>query len=332
MFAHPVLVADIGGTNSRFSIVEAPGQDPKILGRFQTADYAGPLEAIKAALALTSLVPQSVLMCVAGPVVDRRCHLTNARWTIDGPEIAKGLGLSSGLLLNDFEAQALSLPALRTEWLKQIGEAAPSKGGAMHVILGPGTGLGIGALLTLDGRYVPLASESCHVDLGPVGKDEEAFWPYLQKVLDRNTTESVMSGPGLVRIHRARMVAKGLQPSADDGVAIVNAALADPASDARATINAYLKIIARFAGDIAITFLASGGVTLAGGILPRIASMIDGGAFRRAFEAKAPVDALTRRIPTRLLMEPDAVLYGMAAIAAAPERYAIDYKERDWLR
>ena len=123
MFAHPVLVADIGGTNSRFSIVEAPGQDPKILGRFQTSDYAGPLEAIKAALALTSLVPQSILMCVAGPVVDRRCHLTNARWTIDGPEIAKGLGLSSGLLLNDFEAQALSLPALRTEWLKQIGRA-----------------------------------------------------------------------------------------------------------------------------------------------------------------------------------------------------------------
>ncbi|MBM3636559.1 MAG: glucokinase [Alphaproteobacteria bacterium] len=331
MFAHPVLVADIGGTNSRFSIVETPGQDPRILGRFRTADYPGPLEAIQAALALTPLKPQSVVMCVAGPVVDRRCHLTNARWTIDGPALAKALGLTSGLLLNDFEAQALSLPALHPEWLKQIGEAAPSKGGSMQVILGPGTGLGIGALLTLDGRYVPLASESCHVDLGPVDKDGEKFWPHLQKVMDRHTTESVMSGPGLVRIHRARMIAKGLQPSTDDGVAIVNAALADPASDARATINAYLKIIARFAGDIAITFLASGGVTLAGGILPRIASMIDGAAFRRAFEMKAPVDALTRRISTRLLMEPDAVLYGMAAIAATPERYAIDYKGRAWV-
>jgi glucokinase len=83
-------------------------------------------------------------------------------------------------------------------------------------------------------------------------------------------------------------------------------------------------------GDIAITFMASGGVTLAGGILPRIASMIDKGAFRQAFEAKEPVDGLTRRIATRLLMEPDAVLYGMAAIAGEPDRYAVDYKARAW--
>ena len=95
-------------------------------------------------------------------------------------------------------------------------------------------------------------------------------------------------------------------------------------------MNAYVRIIARFAGDIAITFMASGGVTLAGGILPRIASMIDKGAFRHAFEAKEPVDGLTRRIATRLLMEPDAVFYGMAAIAAEPDRYGIEYKARDW--
>ncbi len=331
MFAYPVLVADIGGTNSRFSIVAEPGHDPQMLGRFQTADFPGPVDAIKAALTKTDLVPKSMVICVAGPVVDQRCHLTNAAWTIDGREIGKAFRLTSGLLLNDFEAQALSLPALRTEWLKQIGEAAPSAGGAMRVILGPGTGLGIGALLTLDGRHIPLASESCHVDLGPVGKEEEAFWPYLQKVYDRNTTESVMSGPGLVRIHRARMIARGFPVPAEDGVSIVNVALDDPNSEERSTINAYMKIIARFAGDVAITFLAAGGVTLAGGILPRIASMIDGAAFRRAFEAKAPVDALTRRISTRLLMEPDAVLYGMAAIAAEPTRYAIDYRERNWV-
>ena len=60
MFAYPVLVADIGGTNSRFSIVAEPGHDPQMLGRFQTADFAGPIEAIKAALTKTDLVPKSV--------------------------------------------------------------------------------------------------------------------------------------------------------------------------------------------------------------------------------------------------------------------------------
>ena len=330
MFAHPVLIADIGGTNSRFALAKEPGADPLIFGRLQTKDFSDPEAAIAEALKGVKVTPKSALICVAGPVVDRRAHLTNASWTIDGPKLAKRFGFESGLLLNDFEAQALSLPALRPEWLKQIGEAAPSLGNGARVILGPGTGLGIGALLTIDGRFIPVSSESCHIDFGPVGKEEEGFWPHLQRIHGRITTESVMSGPGLVRLHRARMIAKGLAMPPEDGIAIVNQALANPKSDERATIHAYIKLIARFAGDIAITFMATGGVTLAGGILPRIASMIDKGAFRQAFEAKEPVDELTRRISTRLLMEPDAVLYGMAAIAAEPDRYAIDYKTRDW--
>ena len=330
MFAHPVLIADIGGTNSRFALATTPGKDPVIVSRLQTKDFSDPEAAIRTVLADLKEKPRSAMMCVAGPVVDKRAHLTNASWTVDGPKLAKSFGFESGILLNDFEAQALSLPALRPEWLKQIGEAAPALSAGPQVILGPGTGLGIGALLTIDGRYIPVASESCHIDFGPVGKDEEAFWPHLERVLGRVTTESVMSGPGLVRVHRARLLAKGQSMPPETGVEIVNAALSNPKSEERATVNAYVRIIARFAGDIAITFMASGGVTLAGGILPRIASMIDKGAFRQAFEAKEPVDGLTRRIGTRLLMEPDAVLYGLAAIAAEPERYAIDYKARDW--
>ncbi len=330
MFAHPVLIADIGGTNSRFALATAPGKDPVIVNRLQTKDFSDPEAAIRTIMSEMKEKPRSAIICVAGPVVDKRAHLTNAAWMIDGPKLAKTFGFESGLLLNDFEAQALSLPALRPEWLKQIGEAAPALSAGPQVILGPGTGLGIGALLTIDGRYIPISSESCHIDFGPVGKDEEAFWPHLERVLGRVTTESVMSGPGLVRVHRARLLAKGQSMPAETGVEIVNEALSNPNSEERATVNAYVRIIARFAGDIAITFMASGGVTLAGGILPRIASMIDKGAFRHAFEAKEPVDGLTRRIATRLLMEPDAVLYGMAAIAAEPDRYGIEYKARDW--
>ena len=80
-----------------------------------------------------------------------------------------------------------------------------------------------------------------------------------------------------------------------------------------------------------VAFVATGGVTLAGGVLPRIVDFLDDAAFRRAFEAKAPVDALARRIPTRLVMRADSVLVGMAAIAAAPQRYAIDYAARGWV-
>ena len=79
---------------------------------------------------------------------------------------------------------------------------------------------------------------------------------------------------------------------------------------------------------MAVTFVATGGVTLSGGVLPRIVDFLDEAAFRAAFEAKAPVDALAGAIPTRLIMRADAVLVGMAAIAAAPDRYGVDYSSR----
>ena len=89
--------------------------------------------------------------------------------------------------------------------------------------------------------------------------------------------------------------------------------------------------MARFAGDMAVTFVATGGVTLSGGVLPRVVDFLDDAAFRTAFEAKAPVDGLARSIATRLITRSDAVLIGMAAIAVRPQRYAIDYASRKWV-
>ena len=130
-------------------------------------------------------------------------------------------------------------------------------------------------------------------------------------------------------------------PGADDGggasrsasrtAGVTAAALADPKGEAAASIRLYWRIVARFAGDMAVTFVATGGVTLAGGVLPRVVDFLDEAAFRAAFEAKAPVDGLAKRIPTRLITRSDAVLVGMAAIAAAPGRYAIDYGSRAWV-
>ena len=82
---------------------------------------------------------------------------------------------------------------------------------------------------------------------------------------------------------------------------------------------------------MAMTFVATGGLTLAGGVLPRVVDFLDEAAFRAAFEDKAPVDGLAKRIATRLVTREEAVLIGMAAIASAPGRYAIDYGSRAWV-
>ena len=87
----------------------------------RTDDYPGLPEAIEAAVPKLGTRPRSAIACGAGPVVGRTLKLTNAPWTMDGPETARRTGLAQGLLLNDFEAQALSLPTIPEGWERRIG-------------------------------------------------------------------------------------------------------------------------------------------------------------------------------------------------------------------
>ena len=331
MFEFPLLVSDVGGTNARFGLVEHRDGPLTIIARLRTDDFDSLADAASEATKALETKPKSLIACGAGPVDGLKLKLTNAKWHIDGNREARQLGLTSGLLLNDFEAQALTLPAIKPDWLHVIGpEIQPGPG--PRLILGPGTGLGIGALIENDGRHVPVSSEACHIDFGPVGAEEEAFWPHLERVFGRVTTESVMNGAGLVRIHKARTAALDRVSNSQDGPSITAAALSDHNSFEAQTVAAYWRIIARFSGDMAITFAATGGVTLAGGILPRIAGLLDSGQFRKTFENKAPVAALAKRVGTALLINPDAVLHGMAMIGTRPGAYAIDYAGRNWLK
>jgi glucokinase len=270
-----------------------------------------------------------MLVCAAGPLVGRAVSLTNAGWRIDGPEAARQLGLSQGLLFNDFEAMAYSLASLGPQDVRPIGPTPWSADG-VQVVLGPGTGLGVAALARIGGLFAALPTEAGHVDFGPVGAEEEGLWPRLERVHGRITAETVLSGPGLERLHAARREALGRPAQARTAAQITTAGLAGP-GDERDALALLWRIAARFAGDMALAHLARGGVTLAGGVLPRIEALLDEAAFRRAFEAKQPMDALVRAIPTRLVTSPSAVLMGMAAIAAAPERFAIDYPTRLWV-
>ena len=327
-FEAPVVVCDVGGTNTRVAAVAQHGRPIEILAKVRTGDFADFEAALEHVLSKHHIAPRSLIACGAGPVDGKRLALTNAPWRLEGEALAQRFGLSQGLLLNDFEAQALALPVIRPEHALPIGEAGES-GTGPRLILGPGTGLGVAALVEIDGIFVALPSEAGHVDIGPVYPEEERIWPRLERFHGRMTAETLISGPGLERLHAA-LTSAPIRPEDRHAALITSAATRNPTGPEADTVRLFWRLAARFAGDMAITFSATGGVTLAGGILPRLTSLLDAESFRAAFCAKAPVDHLARRIPTRLLIAPDAVLDGMAAIAARPEAYAIDYGRRCW--
>ncbi len=333
IFPFPIFVCDTGGTNVRFALQNAPDATLGAPVHLKTWEYPGLAEAAEAAAGKLGVRPRSVIACGAGPVDGRKLKLTNAPWLMDGPAVARRLGLDQGLLLNDFEAQALSLPTIPDQWARLIGPARFSQAfRPCRSSWGRAPAPGIGALVGAAGAMSAARLRwPRHTDFGPIDDEELAIWPHLERVHGRVTTESVMAGPGLPRLHAARLAAQSKPAEALDGPAIVERAHQNRSGDEAATIALYWRLIARFAGDMAVTFVATGGVTLSGGVLPRILDLLDEKAFRAAFEAKAPVDAMARRIPTRLITHDDAVLVGMAAIAAKPELYAIDYAGRGWV-
>jgi glucokinase len=275
-----------------------------------------------------------VLIAAAGPVVGRRATLSNARTaagtlTIDGDALARAFSLERGMLLNDFEALSLSLPFLPAEGLVRLGgDDGRDDAGAPMVVVGPGTGLGVGALCPHQGRWLPIASEGGHASIGPATDDESALWPYLGE--GPISAEELLSGRGLSRLYRAA-AALGRWAALDATPAAVTArALAGEEPAAAAAVQAFLALLARFAGDMALAFGARGGVFIGGGIVPRLLPAMDRSAFRTAFEGGGRSRGYLDAVPLGVVTAPDAALIGLGALALAPERFALDHEGRGW--
>ena len=317
---HPLLLADIGGTNARFAVVATPSDPPGPLLRLATREFADAGSAVAHAITHFGIAPATLIFASAGPRAGSQIELTNADWIVDMAALAARFQCG-GVLFNDFEALALSLPFLGADALKPIGpwNPVPTR---VRLAVGPGTGLGVAALADAGGRYLPLSSEGAHVGFGPLSREEERLFRQVERVEGRITAEALLSGPGLARLHTARMVLQDRSAPPSDAAAITAAALADPKGDAAETVRLFLALFARFAGDLAITFRAEGGVFIGGGIVPRLMPLLDPQAFRMNFEAKAPVSGLAQKCPTAVI-QAEAALIGMAAYGAAPERFLI---------
>lgn len=171
------------------------------------------------------------------------------------------------------------------------------------------------------------------MELAPFDAEDAETFPLIERPLGRLTAESVISGPGLERLHRARCRRARIDASVSLNAAeITAAALRAPGGFEAQSIRHFWRLTARFSGDIALAFGARGGVVLAGGVLPKIAPLFDAKEFHSCFTDKAPMASMMREIPVSLLLDDSAALQGLARIADAPDAYQIDFKTRCWRR
>lgn len=329
-FPFPVLIADIGGTNARFAILTDSYAEPKHFPTIATADFATLDEAVQSAvLDRTSVQPRSAILAVAAPVDGDEVDLTNCDWVVKPKSMMAALELEHVVVINDFEAQALAVADLDEAFRLQLG-GRDDHPRASRVVLGPGTGLGVAGLVNARHLWIPVPGEGGHIDLGPRSARDLAIFPHLERVEGRVSAEEVLSGRGIVNLYRAVCKADGREPVGATPADITTAGLDETDPAAVETVALFATYLGRVAGDLALIFMARGGVFLAGGISQKIVPALKRPEFRAAFEDKAPHGALMATIPAHVVTHPLAALSGLADYARTPARFGIGLDGRSW--
>jgi len=328
-FPFPLLIGDIGGTNARFALLDDAQSEPRQLPPVKTADFETIEAALKSILGQHAARPRSAILALAGPIRGDEVPLTNADWVIRPKDMLASLGLSDVLLINDFEAQALAVAAPAGEDLVQIGggDILPH---SSRVVLGPGTGLGVAGMVFAQGIWIPVPGEGGHVDIGPSTERDFQIWPFLEPIEGRMAREQILCGRGIMNLYRAVCAANGIDPAQKDQAEVTTAALSGADAAAVETLSLFSTYLGRVAGDMALIFMARGGVFLGGGITQKILPALMKPEFRAAFEDKAPHSALMRTIATFAVVHPMAALAGLAAFARWPGTFGVATEGRRW--
>lgn len=315
----PRLLGDIGGTNARFALIRASGEDISEIRNLHCADFPGPMEAIRSYLtSVDCAAPRHAAMGIANPITGDWLKMTNNAWAFSIEELRQSLDLDRLLFINDFTALALSLPHLGQNEIRQIGGGNAVADTAIGVI-GPGTGLGVSGLIPSRAGWIPLGGEGGHVSLSPQTPEEMAVTALLFAEHDHVSAERVLSGPGLISLHQALARIRKINVAELDGSQITRAALNRENALCVDTLNMFCALLGSTAGNLALTLGARGGVFIGGGIIPKLGEFFDASPFRARFEAKGRFQNYLSAIPTKLITAANPALTGAAAALDQPE-------------
>lgn len=307
------LLGDIGGTNLRLVAMDDAGSlGPRVDGPMGKDGIL--LEACMALCRKIGAPPASVTLALAGVIEEDRVRFTNLSQSVARAEIAMACEVreTSVTLLNDFEAAAWSLAELNDITYLQGG---PQSGA--RVIIGPGTGLGVGALVPGEPRPRALPGEGGHVRLTPHSAEEVGWfealidlWPEV-RMGDALAVEAeaILSGTGMPLWYRAIAMSRGEAAPLTEAETVFGAARRGEDANATRAVESFARYLGGLAGDLGLAFGARGGVFITGGVAQANA-WIFGDGFRGAFNAGGRHGDWRRAMPLGLCRDPDFGLAG----------------------
>lgn len=319
-----ILAGDIGGTTTRLGLFDAEGGRPRpvTVRTYSTLGFSGLAHMISAFASepgVHGAQAEAACFGVAGPVLGDVARLTNVPFQVDAREVAQAFDIPRVALLNDVQAMAYAVPALDASELLTLQAGEPHPNGNVALIAA-GTGLGQALLHNVGGRLLPSPSEGGHADYAPRTEREVAVLRELTQRYGRAEVEQVVSGPGLVNLHRVTHTEPCLavddETQPDAPARIATAAIERRCRGCMDALGLFVDAYGAEAGNLALRCLATGGVYVGGGIAPKILPALTDGRFLNAFLDKGTMRELLARIPLRIILSAEPGLLGAAVFAA----------------
>lgn len=314
------IVADIGGTYTRIATLTGEFSPLSCIEVLHCADFVHLEDAITHYLErnVATKNPNAGALCLAvpGSVHDDHIFLANSSWDVSRQHLGDKFHCPI-FLINDFAAQALSIPKLTDkdiEWLRP-GIKPPANKLRSKLIIGPGTGLGVATLLP-NGEV--LDSEAGHVSFAPNSELQMEILQFMETLFPRVSVERLVSGPGLANIYRAITAIAGFEEKLSPEEITRNAFAGD--AHCLAAIDELSSMFGSVCGDIALTAGALGGVYLSGGVLDNLGKLFSKELFLQAFNAKGRFTDYCKSIPIAKIISPYPGLCGAAEFLSVNNR------------
>ena len=320
-----ILAGDIGATKTHLGLYRVDDGLSRLQDHiYPTQDFAT-LEAV-----LSDFVKgreQIAVAClgVPGPVIGGRAQPTNIGWDLVEQTLSSILNGASTRLVNDLAATAYGMLHLAPSEVVELHKGQQLSQGANVAVIAAGTGLGEAGLIASDGGWSPVASEGGHCDFAPVGTEQVALLQFLEGEFGHASYERALSGPGLHNLYRFLLEylpepepewLRQRMAAGDPAAVIAEVALAGADLRCVHSLELFTEIYGSEAANLALKFLAFGGLYVGGGIAPKILPFLQRG-FMRAFLRKGRLNGILQRMPVRVSLNEETALLGAAHLAAS---------------
>jgi len=312
-----ILVADIGGTNGRFGLVDTSvhgkGYQAEQQISLPSGNYPTLADMIRAYCDQAGIsMPKFACLAIAGPIQDGRVKVTNLQWEFVIAELRDELGMQALDIINDYSALAYAAPHLQAQDKVTLYDVEPKPHSPLGV-MGPGTGFGAALLAPISSGWKIIPTESGHCSFAPTTELEIEILKHLRQRFEHVSIEHILSGQGLVSLYQSIAAIRGQTTETLTPADVSTRGLANSDPLCHEALESFCHILGSVAGDKALSWGAMGGIYLGGGIVPKIADFLPQTDFIKRYTNKGVMQQYVSDIPVHMVTNDKAALIGTAA-------------------